>query len=211
MSNAAAQPAPAQSQPAQSAAPAQAAPAAPAAPAVQGQSALTAGAEAGKPAEPAKPAVPEKYELKLPEKSGLGQDAIEKVAAFAKERGLSQEQAQAILERDSAAVGSFAEAQKLELQQKSTEWAKSAEADKEYGGQYFKENIEISKRAVEKYASPELKQLLDSSGLGNHPEVIRHFYRVGRADGEDRLALPGVQAGSTNKSLEDRLYGGDQT
>ena len=67
-----------------------------------------------KPADPAaaktepkkeeKPAVPEKYDLKAPEGSLLAEPMLEKIAAFARERGFSQEQAQAMVEHESASL-----------------------------------------------------------------------------------------------------------
>src|SRR3972149_1235780 len=53
-----------------------------------------------------KPVVPQKYELKLPEGSQLDQARIDSLSAYAKEKGLSNEQAQAILDRESDAVSS---------------------------------------------------------------------------------------------------------
>jgi hypothetical protein len=49
--------------------------------------------------------VPEKYDLKLPEASLLDASHVEKLTAFAKERGLSNDEAQALLERENQGKG----------------------------------------------------------------------------------------------------------
>lgn len=60
-------------------------------------------------------------------------------------------------------------------------WAKQATRDKEYGGRKFNKSIELARRVVQKYCSDDCKALLDETGLGNHPEIIRMFYRIGKA------------------------------
>ena len=47
-------------------------------------------------------------------------------------------------------------------------------------------------------------RVLEESGLGNHPEVIRVFYRAGKAISEDRFVAG--QAGKTNQGDARRLY-----
>src|SRR5688572_20896218 len=54
-----------------------------------------------------KPVVPEKYDLKLPEGSLLEAAQMEKISAYAKEKGLSNEQAQELLERENDAVSGY--------------------------------------------------------------------------------------------------------
>jgi len=38
---------------------------------------------------------------------------------------------------------------------------------------------------MDKFGTPELTKLLNASGMGNHPEIIRAFYRAGKAISED--------------------------
>ena len=35
------------------------------------------------------------------------------------------------------------------------------------------------------FGTPELRDVLNMTGLGNHPEIIRAFYRAGKAISED--------------------------
>ncbi|AGF74861.1 hypothetical protein BAnh1_09910 [Bartonella australis AUST/NH1] len=57
--------------------------------------------------------------------------------------------------------------------------------DKEFGGERLQENLGLAQKAMGQFGSPELKEFLNQSGLGNHPELIRTFYRVGKNMSED--------------------------
>lgn len=154
-----------------------------------------------------KPVVPEKYELKLPEGSPLVAAHVEKVAAFAKDKGLSNDQAQVILERESDAVKSFADGQKQKLDNLAdVEWPKLAKSDPEIGGDKYNESVETAHRALAKFGTPKLMEELKLTGYGNHPELIRVFAKVGKMMSSDKIVIPGSQAVPT-KSAEEILYG----
>ncbi|MEC7472463.1 MAG: hypothetical protein VX946_03765 [Pseudomonadota bacterium] len=48
-------------------------------------------------------------------------------------------------------------------------------------------------KAIEKFGSPELRQVLNDSGLGNHPELVKFCHRIGKAISDDSLVLGGTQ------------------
>lgn len=154
----------------------------------------------------AAPVVPEKYELKLPEGSSLDQSALDRVASYAKEKGLSQEMAQAVLEREHLAVSSYSERIDKEWEATKQQWVQTVQADKELGGEAFKVNAELAHRVIKKYASEDFVKALETSGFGNHPELLRTFLRIGKAMSEDKLVLPGAQAGG-KKPIEELFYG----
>jgi hypothetical protein len=60
-----------------------------------------------------------------------------------------------------------------------SEWETLARKDKEFGGEKFGENVAIAVKGLEKVGTPELKALLQQTGFGSHPEVIRAFHRIG--------------------------------
>lgn len=163
-----------------------------------------------KPAKEEKPVVPEKYDLKLPKDSALSDAHLEKLSVYAKEKGLSNEQAQTLLERESQAVSDYVTNIK-ETQSKMTEsWFEQAKSDKEIGGEGFKQNAELAKRVVTRFGTDDFKKELNKTGLGNHPELLRVFSRIGKAMSDDQLVIPGVQAGG-RKSIESLLYGDGST
>lgn len=149
--------------------------------------------------------VPEKYDLKLPAGSLLDAQALERTATFAKENGLTNKEAQAILERESASIASYVESQREALAEKTKEWVETVKNDKEIGGEGFNKTVEMAKRVVDRYGSDSLKQALNDSGLGNHPELVRFVARIGKAMTEDQLILPGSQPAG-KKSPEETFY-----
>lgn len=142
------------------------------------------------------PVVPEKYELKLPDDSPLDPVRVEKIAAFAKEHKLSQEAATAILQSEHEAAASVIEGQKKQHKVEAAAWLEQTMADPEVGGEKGKEKIELASRVVTRFGSPELIQTLDTTGLGNHKELVRMLYRIGSAMREDQLVLPKSAGGA---------------
>ena len=144
---------------------------------------------------------PESYEFKAPEGTQFDDAVIGAFSEVAKELNLPQDQAQKVLDK---MVPVIAARQAEQFQAARTEWAEAAKTDKEFGGEKLTENLGTAKKALDALATPELRTLLEESGLGNHPEVIRVFYRAGKAISEDRFVAG--QAGKTNQGDARRLY-----
>ena len=70
----------------------------------------------------------------------------------------------------------------------------------------FNESIELSKRVIDKFGSQELKQQLDATGFGNHPELVRIFSKIGKAMGDDKLVIVNRQD-QPKKTLAEKMYG----
>jgi hypothetical protein len=143
--------------------------------------------------------------LKLPEGSLLPAERVEKIAAFAKARGLSQEQAQAVLESEDEAVLTFAERQQATHLKAVNDWVEVVKKDPQVGGEKFEESAKFAKQAVNRFASAELKQLLNATGFGNHPELFKMFRAIGEAMQGDRVVLPSAatQSAPKQRTLED--------
>lgn len=155
-------------------------------------------AEAPKPAEPPKPVVPEKYEFKtpkgIPEGHELDGKVISEFSVVAKELGLSQENAQKVIDRVMPSIHQRQVEQTAEIHK---QWVDSVKTDKELGGEKLDANLAIAKRGAKAYGTPELQKLLDGP-LGSNPEVIRFLYRVGKTVSED-----GFVAGSKPTQAAD--------
>lgn len=149
-----------------------------------------------------KPVVPEKYEFKAPEGTQLNPEVIGKFEGVAKELGLSQEAAQKVVD---AMAPQLAAAQAAQFETVKTEWADSARTDKEFGGDKLNENLAVAKKALDTFGTPELRTLLNDTGLGNHPEIIRAFYRAGQKISGSNF-VPGGAAGATPASAAATLY-----
>lgn len=151
--------------------------------------------------------VPEKYEdFTLPEGVAPNPETITQFTTLAKELELSQEQAQKLADIGAGIVKSNTEAQANVLREAVNGWREQSATDKEFGGDKFTENLAVAKTALDTFGTPELKDLLVKSGLGNHPEILRAFYRAGKSISEDKV-IPGGFGSTSTKSPADRLYG----
>lgn len=164
-----------------------------------GEGAKTEGesAKAGEASLGEETVVPEKYDLKLPDEAGVSASEKAKFEAWAKAQGLSNAEAQAELE-------ARLESQRVAVEEQKQEWLKAAQEDSEIGGDKFAEHAELAKRGTEKFF-PELVPLLEKTGLGNHPDVIRGLARIGKLLGNDRF-VEGAPP-TEGRSLAERLYG----
>jgi hypothetical protein len=145
---------------------------------------------------PAAPVVPETYTLALPDQTLLDPKVTERVAAFAKANGLSQDAAQAVLAAHHAETQAtidllkVAEAPGGELYKARTaELAAAALAHPEIGAGDPRKLTEATLRAqlvLNKFA-PELLPVLEKSGEGSRPEVLLLLNRVAAAIGERPL------------------------
>lgn len=148
----------------------------------------TDGANAG---DSAATTAPETYDdFTLPEGMELDQAYLGTLTSAFKDAGLSQEQAQKLIDFQAAQIKAGDEARVQAFNQLTQDWLTAARADKEIGGDAFDQNVANARLAVEKFGTPDLNKLLQAYGIGNHPEVIRTFARVGKLLREDQLTDP---------------------
>jgi len=144
---------------------------------------------------------PEEYsDFEVPESYGINEDSLSEYQQWAKENNLTQDQAQAgvnmVTKMREAEVAQWVEQQKA--------WVDQAKTDAEIGGEGFDKNISTAVKARDSFGTAEFSEMLDSSGLGNHPEMIRFLNRVGKAISEDKVIVSGANAGQ--KTRENVLY-----
>jgi hypothetical protein len=144
------------------------------------------------------------YEFTAPEGMELDQSLVDAATPVFQELGLTQEQADKL-------VGVYAD--RLQAQAQDAEqafsdqlesWATELKNDKDFGGDKFEENAAIARSAIDKFGSDELRELLDSTGVGNHPAMVRFAHAIGRLVSEDQPGV-GSKSGSTS-SREERMY-----
>lgn len=137
---------------------------------------------------------PEKYEFKAPEGTEFDSGILEAFSGAAKEANLSQDAAQKLLAKMAPALATRQDEQVKAIHE---EWRTASAADPEFGGAKLTENLGVARKAYETFATPELRKLLDTTGMGNHPEVIRMMYRVGKAISEDKFVGGNARSGAT--------------
>lgn len=147
-----------------------------------------------------KPVAPEKYEFTPPEGQELDANALAVFEPIAKELGLSQEQAQKLVDIYPQIQQQQAEAWSKQV----SDWGEQVKADKEIGGDKFNASVGAAQRALDQFGNTELREYLNASGLGNHPALVRFCAKVGKAMAEDTFVVPN-QGGQ--RSAADILYG----
>ncbi|HHJ4330242.1 TPA: peptidase [Citrobacter freundii] len=142
---------------------------------------------------------PEKYEFKPAEGQELDTSALEQFEPIARELNLTNEQAQKMVDLYGTKIMPMVQQQQAEAWQKTTEqWAADVKADKEIGGDKLTANLSAAQRALEQFGDPELKEYLDSTGLGNHPALVKAFIKVGKAMSEDKVVTGGHESGGSD-------------
>ena len=125
------------------------------------------------------------YNFTLPDGFTADEELTGELKALAKENGFSQEVAQKVADLGVKMQQKQAEAWQTQVDQ----WAEQVKADKELGGEKFDQNIALAKQALEKFGGQELKDLLQSTGFGNHPAIVRAFYNIGKSVSNDELVV----------------------
>ena len=148
--------------------------------------------------------LPDAYEFEVDDDEPITDAQLDEIAAYAKERGLSQEQAQSLVDMQSKAMQDQQEQLKADHESTVDKWEADVKADVELGGDKYGENLELAKRGMERFFTPDFTKYINETGFGNHPEVIRGFMKIGQALADDKLVMAGA-AGEV-KSAEDTLY-----
>lgn len=148
----------------------------------------------------AEPVVPEAYEFTMPEGMTLDKAAAEEFSTIAKAHKLTQEDASKFV---GIAIQMQTRARDAHIATVA-EWAETVKADKEIGGDKLPATLANTKRVMDSFGSPALKEALNQSGYGNHPEFIKFVNKIGSLISEDNF----VAGGNTTPSgtVESRMF-----
>jgi len=142
-------------------------------------------------------------ELKLPEDLPEGVEVDEELFASVKEIGEKHKvPAEAMQELIDAYANKVTGADvKIKEQWADVEqgWKDTANSDKEIGGDNYDLKVEKAKRAISVFGTPELKEALEQTRMGNHPELIRVFSRIGEKITEEGNFDRGSGAGQRSR------------
>jgi len=137
----------------------------------------------------------------IPEGMELDETALADALPLFKELELTQEQSQKVIDLYAKQVQAGSQMQTDNFNQLMNDWREQSKNDSEFGGDKYDENVKVAQHAISKYGTPELKQLLNDHGVGNHPEMVRFMVKVGRTLSED---VPG-NIGDTTSNADDAV------
>lgn len=145
---------------------------------------------------------PEKYTFTAPKGAEYDAGILDAFTGAAKEANLAQDAAQKLIDKMAPAIAARQDDQIKAVHQG---WQEASNADKEFGGDKLKENLGVARKALDNFGTPELRTLLEETGMGNHPEVIRLLYRAGKAISEDKF-VGGNTGGKAGVDATNVLY-----
>lgn len=155
--------------------------------------------------------VPEdgKYDLKMPDGVELDAELAAALGPEFKDLGLTNAQAQKLVDKYIATQQARATKQAEGWAGTVQKWADDAKADKEIGGDKWDSTVKSAQRAVNSLGTPALKEYLEASGGGNHPEVIRLMAKVGAMIKEDNPASGGAEGAGEPAEAAHILFPND--
>lgn len=172
--------------------------------------------DAGKPKDESKDAdgkdkptgAPEAYEdFTLPEGMEMDVEILGEFKNLAKELNIPQAKAQQLIDFQSQLASKQAELYQAAVTKQAQDWAAEIKNDPEIGGENYDKSVASAIKVIQSFGDPALTELLNQSGLGNHPALFKFCHRISAAISEDKFVLPGSQSNTGRKSNEEVFYG----
>ncbi len=153
---------------------------------------------------------------------------LAEVKDFAKEFNLDQSQAQKMVDKHFDIISKNNDLIQSAQESRLKEWASQAMADKEFGGADLSENMAGARKAMNSFSQPavdadgkailhsdgplkgqqmsEVEVLMNESGWGNHPAMIRVFHRIHQAMSEDHFVQGDMKPREQKKTPAQTMY-----
>lgn len=130
--------------------------------------------------------LPESYDFSLGEGFELTEEDSAAYAELFRGWGLTQDQVNQLSELESGLGQRLQEQASEQLQQTMDGWLEAAKKDPEIGGENWEKSLHLAAHAMEKVGADEdFVNLMDTTGLGSHPVVVKAFATLGKLLGDD--------------------------
>ena len=147
---------------------------------------LLADLKQGRDAREGVPENPEDYKIYIPEGMEEDQNLKAGFQLIAKEMGLNQAQVDQLVDFHNARVDQSIKAQEA-LKKQGQEFLR-----KTWGDQY-EDNLALADKGMNAFGTQALVDILNTTGLKNHPAMVHTWANIGKAISEDALVLPEEQ------------------
>lgn len=151
--------------------------------------------------------------FKAPEGVTFDNESIGKFSELMGAAHVPQEAAQKVLDLYTNEIARITDVQKDIWNKTNEDWKSAIKADPEIGGNRLQTVLQTSRGLIERYGGSAeekaaVRQALALTGAGNHPEVVRLFYRIGKALGEGSpVPAPTPKEAIAPKSRATARYG----
>ncbi len=136
---------------------------------------------------------PESYVFEFSDNTLIDQDLMQDFKNFAAQNNMNVESAKQMAKFYESYVQKQQANQGQKLNAAQTTMEQQCINDAEFGGAKLHDNLRYARAALTKFDNGQLVKILNSSGFGSHPEVIRFMYRVGKALAEKDM-VSGLKA-----------------
>ena len=140
----------------------------------------------------------------LPEGITIDTELFDSVKAIGQKHNIRPEAMQELVDGYAATIANAETALQDHWAGVEQGWKDSIKTDKEIGGDKYDASVERAKRAIKQYGTEELHDVLESSRLGNNPEFVRVFARIGEKISEPQGFDRG--SGQSQKTTADVLF-----
>tara|TARA_R110000787_G_scaffold225139_3_gene333130 strand:+ start:280 stop:921 length:642 start_codon:yes stop_codon:yes gene_type:complete len=169
-------------------------------------------------------------EYNVPEGFEINDSMKTELDGLFKDSNINPETAQKIVDKHFEILGERRSSYDDHIENQRQEWASEAMSDKEFGGASLSENMLGARKAMNSFSQPavskdgkavlhqegpmkgqqmsEVEALMNESGWGNHPAMIRVFHRVNQAMSEDSFVQGDMKPMEKKKTHADIMYGG---
>lgn len=149
---------------------------------------------------------PEQYDdFVTPEGVELVPEIVEEAKTIFKDMGLSQDQAQTLVDFNSSQFVKAREEAQEAWDNTLNDWEKSSKDDKEFGGADFDKNLSGIRKAVKHFGNDEFREILDHTGVGSHPEMLRFLHKVSAIIKDDDI-LHGERPAGPPRTQAERIF-----
>lgn len=150
------------------------------------------GAAGGKGGEgqaaPAAPATVEVDGYRLPADLEINREAFDGFRQIVNTHGLSKEAGQAVLDLALKASAAATAGYEGAFKDMRSEWVQTLRQDPEFAGsrgERWDKSLALARKAVAAFGTPALREMFDTLGVGDHPELVKFMAKIGAALGDD--------------------------
>lgn len=145
-------------------------------------------------------------DIKMPEGLTADEPTMKSFIDIINDQALKPaERAQKLIDLQASVNAKASEAGSAEFDALQTTWQTQVKDDPEIGGANFETTMSNIGKVVDQYGTPELRQVMDMTGAGNHPEVCRFLNKIAKDLTEPTTPANGVP-GATAASAASKIY-----
>jgi hypothetical protein len=165
-----------------------------------------------------KKGLPTEYKLEFAQDSALDPTGDrEEIVAYLKAQGFSNEQAAAHLKHLEKVAGGLKSRQKARTDAEVAKWADDVKQHPTLGGANFEATQTNVKRVMDwlgdRLPASKFRELVNTTGLGNHPEFVTVFNELGRGMAEDSTTILGrsTSGGDKKRKSDAEVFYGENS